>query len=91
VFASADKLVHLAMYGVLGALLARAAAAPPNRAWPATRLLAIALAFGAADELHQQFVPGRSAELLDWGADATGAALGIFLTTLALRRRELET
>ena len=33
---------------------------------------------GALDELHQSLVPGRSAELGDWLADAVGVALGSF-------------
>ena len=28
------------------------------------------------DEIHQSFIPGRSAEFLDWIADALGAAAG---------------
>ena len=36
----------------------------------------IASAYGATDEWHQSFVPGRSADVRDWVADATGALLG---------------
>ena len=37
---------------------------------------AIASAYGATDEWHQSFVPGRSADVHDWFADATGALIG---------------
>jgi VanZ family protein len=37
---------------------------------------AIASAYGASDEWHQSFVAGRSADVRDWFADATGALLG---------------
>ena len=37
---------------------------------------AIASGYGATDEWHQSFVPGRSADVRDWIADATGALLG---------------
>jgi VanZ family protein len=37
---------------------------------------AIASAYAATDEWHQSFVPGRSADVHDWYADATGALLG---------------
>lgn len=37
---------------------------------------AIASAYGASDEWHQSYVPGRSADVRDWFADATGALLG---------------
>jgi VanZ family protein len=39
--------------------------------------LAIAAAYGIFDELHQSFVPGRSADILDWFADVCGALIGI--------------
>ena len=32
------------------------------------------MAYGATDEWHQSFVPGRSTELADWIADTAGAA-----------------
>jgi VanZ family protein len=37
---------------------------------------AIASGYGATDEWHQSFVPGRSADVRDWFADAAGALLG---------------
>ena len=36
----------------------------------------IATAYAATDEWHQSFVPGRSADVHDWYADAAGALLG---------------
>jgi VanZ family protein len=43
-----------------------------------TALLAVvvAAAYGATDEFHQSFVAGRTADVADWGADASGALLG---------------
>jgi VanZ family protein len=41
---------------------------------------AIAAAYGATDEWHQSFVPGRAAELRDLVMDAIGAALGLGAT-----------
>jgi VanZ family protein len=43
---------------------------------PALGAWAIAAAYGASDEWHQSFVPGRSADVHDWYADAIGAAAG---------------
>jgi VanZ family protein len=37
---------------------------------------AIASSYGATDEWHQSFVPGRSADVRDWFADAAGAFIG---------------
>jgi VanZ family protein len=50
-------------------------------------VLGIAL-FGALDEWHQQFIPGRSMELFDWMADLTGATIGTVVAILAPRVRE---
>ena len=85
--AGVDKLGHLAMYGVLGMLVLRAAwDGPPTPRSVVLMLAAIAL-FAAADEWHQQFIPGRSAEVADWLADVAGATLGIrSMTVLKLRR-----
>lgn len=86
-----DKVVHLAMYGVLAWLLARAAAA--GRA--AIRALAVAVlvaaAFGAADEWHQRFIPGRSMDVDDWLADVSGAVVGASIAVATLRRRTPST
>ena len=51
------------------------------------RGLAVVLAawFGAADEVHQAFVPGRDAGLSDWLFDLAGAGVGAWL---ALGRAE---
>jgi VanZ family protein len=46
----------------------------------------ICLFYGALDELHQLLVPGRSAETLDWIADALGAFAGVFFVYLLINR-----
>jgi VanZ family protein len=93
-----DKLIHLVEYGVLGFFCAHATL----RTWPKKpprRMLALgaflASAFGLSDELHQAFVPGRSAELLDFVADTLGASCGAYARSLFSRfarpRAELAT
>jgi VanZ family protein len=93
-----DKLIHLVEYGVLGFFCAHATL----RTWPKKpprRMLALgaflASAFGLSDELHQAFVPGRSAELLDFVADTVGASCGAyargFFSRFARGRAELAT
>ena len=71
-----DKVLHAGAFGVLALLCARALTRGPLRAatWPV--LLAaclIAILYGAADEFHQSFVPGRDADVFDLFADALGA------------------
>jgi VanZ family protein len=73
--AHVDKFAHFGVYALLGTLIARTK--PGWRgAW---RGLWVASLFGATDEWHQAFVPGRSPDLGDWVADTTGAALAVAL------------
>lgn len=74
-----DKLVHFIEYGILGLLLAHAC----FRTWPrhhplrtATLAVVATVLWGWLDEIHQAFVPGRSAEALDLVADSAGAIAG---------------
>jgi VanZ family protein len=71
-----DKVEHGIAYSVGGALAA-AALAPSRRrsALVATAVLFCGL-WGASDEFHQSFVPGRDSSVADLGADAVGGALG---------------
>jgi VanZ family protein len=84
-----DKLLHSLEYAALGALLVpgfRLAGLSPRGALLAA--IAVASLYGASDEFHQSFVPGRSADVLDWVADTLGATVGAATATalLALRR-----
>jgi VanZ family protein len=80
-----DKGVHVCEYGVLGFLLAHACLRTfPTR--PALRVALVSvmltMAWGLFDEIHQAFVPGRSADVLDLGADALGALVGTAARTV---------
>jgi VanZ family protein len=80
-----DKLVHASVWCVLGALFALTAIRPGTRS--AVIAVAAAVVFGASDELHQSFVPGRDASLLDLLADTVGAIVGAFAVTWYSARR----
>ncbi len=82
----ADKLVHATIYGVLGWLTARAMVPPSRLARTALIVIVSVSLFGALDEWHQQFIPGRSMELFDWFADTLGAATGFVAGATALRQ-----
>jgi hypothetical protein len=59
---------------------------------PAFALLLTALigsAYGAIDEFHQYFVPGRSCDVWDWLADTLGALLGALAIMILVRMRAI--
>ena len=82
-------LEHVAAYFItacllcLGCLESRLTGEPIVT--PARRIALLLTAYGAILELLQLFVPGRRPAMLDWGADALGAWLGVGLIWL-LRR-----
>jgi VanZ family protein len=86
-FRNFDKFVHLAIYGVLGWLSARAWSNGSRITVAALAAVAFISCFGALDEWHQQFIPQRSMDLRDWAADSAGAALGAMLALASERRR----
>jgi len=82
-----DKLVHAAVFGLL-ALLWFLALRPGRQVVTAAVLaFLLATAWGALDEIHQAFVPGRHADLLDLLADAVGAGVGIVVALSWARGR----
>ncbi|HEU4640984.1 MAG TPA: VanZ family protein [Gemmatimonadaceae bacterium] len=83
----ADKLVHFTMYGIFAWLSTRSFARPGRLARVVVLVVLGVSLFGAMDEWHQQFIPGRSMELLDWMADTLGALAGASVALTALRRR----
>lgn len=85
----ADKVAHFALYAPLGVLVGRALRAAGMLSWRtvAVSLLAMAL-FAAGDELHQDLVPGRSADPVDWLADLVGATAGLLLLVTPTLRSE---
>lgn len=68
-YSDVDKLAHGLVFVVVYAALAWALR------WKPWALAALALALGAAVEVHQYFLPRFSASLNDWLADAVGIAL----------------
>lgn len=70
-----DKVTHFAVYGLLATLVCRL-----GHGWRSAVFALVAVsAFGATDEWHQSFVPGRSSEVADWVADTLGAATAVML------------
>jgi VanZ family protein len=78
-----DKAAHAAFYGVMGLLCGmwrRESGVPAGRAF--LQALLFTAAVGAVDEIHQVWIPGRSAEFLDWVADVAGGGAGGALASL---------
>lgn len=71
-FVNFDKLAHASVFGLMATLVLR-----PFRSRPIVLSIVIVSLFGAADELHQNFTPGRSMDILDWVADTTGAVVAV--------------
>ena len=64
------KCAHMTEYALLAALLYRAL----DRELPA---FLFTVAYAATDELHQHFVRGRHASVVDVAIDAVGATIGL--------------
>lgn len=72
-----DKVEHFTAYGIFCALTLRALYGYGWRgAVAVVAAVAITSLFGASDEFHQSFVPGRDTDVFDWVADTLGATAG---------------
>jgi len=88
-----DKVIHALGYALLGALFYRAF----NRQYPRENTYRVLLfsilatgLYGLSDEIHQSFVPLRSADGFDVLADFLGGVMGVlayrYLLTRAVAR-----
>ena len=85
--AGTDKGVHALLYLVLGFLAIRSLLnARTVPVWHLLVLVVGVLVFGALDEAHQLFIPGRTADPKDWVADAVGSVAGMAAGIFRLRR-----
>lgn len=80
----ADKVLHFGAYALLGLLLAFAVHRSALSPWVA---VVLGVLYGASDEIHQSFVPGRSPDIRDWVADALGVCFAVYLYTRWRARR----
>ncbi len=87
---NSDKVIHFAEYAVFAFLFYRSfsqsfsvSSAQSSRlnsgSMAALMTFALLLLFSVGDELHQKFVPGRTADVFDVLADVLGGALVILL------------
>ena len=88
-FPHVDKLEHAGAFGVLGFLVARAAAGTWALSPGATVIAGglTAALYGVSDEIHQSFTPGRMVEVADALADTVGGVAGALSFVLVTRLR----
>lgn len=79
-FSLGDKIEHLLAFFVLGFFLYFNFLIQDKfyllRKNPLLMAILFASIYGAFDEIHQMFIPGRFADITDWVADFIGAVLG---------------
>jgi hypothetical protein len=81
-FEDADKLQHAVAFAIWSALFSGAlrSSRPGMSARRAVLWSSLAGSlYGASDEIHQLFVPGRVADVRDWAFDTSGALVGALL------------
>ena len=86
-----DKMLHFVAYGLMGILFFRAyqtLAIKQNRRMLIFLSILSASVYGISDEIHQFFVPGRSADLFDVIADILGAICGAFFYQWWVSRKQ---
>jgi VanZ family protein len=79
------KLGHFSEYFVLAVLLARALREEPARKRAAV-VPALTALYAVSDELHQMFVPSRTASLGDIAIDIVGGVCGMLWAHLRTRK-----
>jgi len=88
-----DKMLHFVAYALLGALFLRAF--KTSRIKNNVRLvfiLSVLLSFfyGISDEIHQYFVPYRTADLMDVLADMFGSLMGVYIYQVIVGKTSAE-
>jgi len=85
-----DKIEHLTAYFILSILLSLSLFFQNKyrlfKKYFAIATLSIISIYAALDELHQLFIPGRTCDFYDWLADFTGAAIGVFIVFIFLKK-----
>jgi VanZ family protein len=86
-----DKILHFIVFGILGLLTARG-----FRHSTGTRMrdrfmswsIIICILYGASDEIHQLWIPGRFASFWDWIADILGIITFILIYISKTKRMD---
>jgi VanZ family protein len=83
-----DKIEHFTLYAGFGVLLfftIHHSKRPALQKYAPILAILIGTAYGATDEFHQYFTPGRSESLADLAADIYGVTFGQLIAIILLR------
>jgi len=87
-----DKILHFFVFGILGLLMTRGMRFSKKlllKSKPVLTAIILGCLFALSDEVHLAFVPSRSAEVLDWGADFIGIVNCSYLYSRWLHKKEV--
>lgn len=90
-FPGMDKVLHALAFGCFAFSFSYWLGRDMWKSKPAVCVLIVCIAaacYGASDEIHQMFVPGRDASVYDWIADCTGALAASLVRTAIVRRKK---
>ena len=90
VFPGMDKVLHALAFGCFAFSFSYWLGRDMWKSKPAVCVLIVCIAaacYGASDEIHQMFVPGRDASVYDWIADCTGALAASLVRTAIVRKK----
>ena len=90
-FPGADKILHACAFGCFAFAFSYWLDCGMWKIKPAACILIVCIAaacYGASDEIHQIFVPGRDASVYDWFADCTGALAASLVRTALMRQKK---
>ena len=80
------KAGHMVVFGVLALVAWRAIASTTHWRPPWAWAITFTLLYAVTDELHQGFVEGRQASVMDLAIDTTGAVIAVAAVLFVSRR-----
>ncbi len=86
-----DKYLHISGYALLGMLFFRAFRSLhfQNRQLVVLLSICASTAYGISDEIHQFFVPYRTADVMDVLADMIGSCAGVMVYSLLVEKYDI--
>lgn len=90
-YISVDKVIHMGIFGLLTVLCYISLIHLQKENYftesPLKWSAIFGILYGASDEIHQYFVPNRSAEVQDWAADVIGVILAVLFIQYFLKHK----